>query len=302
MEERFFNVQKEAGDRLNLNIDASTKLLGVIGSPIAQSISPRMHNLAFSYLGLNYVYLAFDVDNNNLEDAINALRTLDVKGFNVTMPNKKKVIPLLDEISIEAQMIGSVNTVLNDNGKLIGYNTDGKGYVRSLREEGIDINGSKIVIVGAGGATSSVAIQLALDGAKEIYIMNRTYESALQITEKIQANIPTCKSIALELDESKLHEVLYDKDILINSTSIGMSPREDECIISSPEILYTNLIVSDLIYKPRKTKLLSYGEEKGCKIINGIGMVICQGAEAFKIWTGQEMPVKYIYEKLMIDK
>lgn len=280
-------------------IDASTKLVGLIGSPIAQSISPRMHNLAFSFLGLNYVYLAFDVDNSNLEETIKAFRALNVKGFNVTMPNKKNVIEFLDEITPEAKLIGSVNTVLNQNGKLIGYNTDGKGYVRSLKEEGIDIEGLKVVIVGAGGATSSIAIQLALDGAKEIYIMNRTLSSAQTIASKIGENIPSCNAKAIKLNEDKLHEIIIGKDLLINSTPLGMSPNEDDCIISNPDILYPNLIVSDLIYKPRKTKLLKYAEIKGCKTINGIGMVLWQGAEAFRIWTGEDMPLDYIYCKLM---
>ncbi len=282
-------------------INANTRLTGLIGSPITQSISPSMHNLAFSYLGLNYVYLAFDIDCLNLENAIKGLKTLNVKGFNVTMPNKKNVMQYLDEITSEAKLIGSVNTVLNDNGKLIGYNTDGKGYVKALKESGIQLRGSKVVIVGAGGATSSVAIELALEGADEIFIMNRTLSSAQEITNKINENIPNCKSVPLELNEEKLHQLLKHKDILINCTSLGMSPNEEGCIISNPDILCSNLVVSDLIYKPRKTKLLKYAESKGCKIINGIGMVLWQGAEAFKIWTGRDMPVDYVYKKLMLD-
>ncbi|AOT70497.1 shikimate dehydrogenase [Geosporobacter ferrireducens] len=283
-------------------INGKTIPIGLLGYPIRHSRSPHMHNTAFQYLGLNYVYLAFEATEDSLAEAVKAMRVLDAAGFNVTMPNKQKVIPLLDEISPEAQLIGSVNTVRNDNGKLIGYNTDGRGYVKSLNEEGISIEGKKIVMVGAGGAARSVAIQLALDGAAELIIMNRSIEPAEEICNTIRANISNCKVEALELSNNILKQKLQEADMLINSTPLGMHPHEDKSIIPDPEMLHPKLIVSDLIYDPVKTKLLEMAEQVGCKTINGLGMMIWQGALAFKIWTGVEMPTDYIKEIIFSNK
>ena len=277
-----------------MDISGKTRLKGLLGHPISHSLSPKMHNSAFANLGLEYAYLTFDTKEDNLEDVVAAMRALNVKGFNVTMPNKKNILNLLDEVTPEAQMIGSINTVLNENGRLIGYNTDGKGYVRSLVEKGVSIEGKRIVMAGAGGAARSVAIQLAVDGAKEMVILNRSLEKAEDICNVIQKNISTCKTEALQLEENILKEKLKETDIFINSTALGMHPHEDKSVISNPDMLHHNLIVTDLIYKPSKTKLLQMAEQAGCKVINGLGMMIWQGAEAFKIWTGVDMPVDYI--------
>ena len=277
-----------------MDISGRTRLIGLLGYPISHSLSPKMHNSAFSYLGLEYAYLTFDTKEDNLEEVIRAMRALNVRGFNVTMPIKKNVLHLLDEVTPEAQMIGSVNTVLHENGKLIGYNTDGKGYVHDLMERGIEVKGKRFVLAGAGGAARSVAIQLAVDGASEIVIFNRTLEKAVEICNIIEKNIFTCKVEALELDENKLWEKLKTADVFINSTGLGMHPNEDQCVITNPGILHKDLIVTDLIYKPSKTKLLKMAEQAGCKAFNGLGMMIWQGAAAFKIWTGVDMPVDYI--------
>lgn len=279
---------------MNHWITGKTKLIGLLGYPISHSLSPTMHNAAFSHLGLDYAYLTFDTKEDNLADVITAMRVLNVRGFNVTMPNKKNVLPLLDEVSAEARMIGSVNTVLHENGRLIGYNTDGKGYVQSLIEKGVFVTGKKIVIAGAGGASRSVAIQLAVDGAAEVVILNRTLEKAAEICNVIQKNISTCKVEALELTEENLGQKLSEADIFINSTALGMHPLEDKSVVTDPGMLHRELIVTDLIYKPSKTKLLEIAEGAGCKVINGLGMMIWQGAAAFKIWTGVDMPVDYI--------
>lgn len=230
------------------------------------------------------------------------MRTLDVAGFNVTMPNKQKVMPLLDEISQEAQVIGSVNTVLNDNGRLIGYNTDGKGYVKSLMDEGISVAGKKFVMAGAGGAARSIAIQLALDGAEEITILNRTLDAAEEICKTINKDIPNCKVAASDYNEDKLRQKLKEVDLFVNCTSLGMAPHEDKSIITNPDILHPDLIVSDIIYVPVKTKLLEMAEKVGCKTINGLGMMIGQGALAFKIWTGVDMPTDYVKEEIFSGK
>lgn len=255
-----------------------------------------MHNAAFAALGLPYVYLAFRAGEAELGAAVAALRSLDAKGFNLTMPNKKAILPLLDEVSPEARMIGSVNTVVNREGRLIGYNTDGLGFVRSLQEEGISVAGKRVLMAGAGGSARSVAIQLALEGAAELVIVNRSLDKALGICEVVARNVPGCRALGLELDEGVLRERLGGADILINATALGMHPNEELCVISSPELLRPPLVVADFIYNPRATRLLRMAEEAGCTAINGLGMLLWQGAEAFRIWTGLDMPVGLVRE------
>lgn len=284
---------------MKYSISGYTRLVGLLGYPIRHSRSPHMHNMAFQYLGLNYAYLVFEVKEDNLKDSIAAMKILDVAGFNVTMPNKSNVIPLLDEVSPEAKLIGSVNTVLNDKGRLIGYNTDGKGYVMALADEGITPQGKRIVMAGAGGAARSVAIQLALDGAEEIIILNRALDAAEEICNTINSNISTCKTYASGYDDEILKKQLIEADLFINCTPLGMHPHEDKSIISDPAILHPNLVVSDIVYSPAKTKLMELAEGAGCKTFNGLGMMIGQGALAFKIWTGENMPIDYIKEIIL---
>ncbi len=279
---------------MNPWITGKTKLTGLLGYPVSHSLSPAMHNAAFAYLQLEYAYLAFEANEGNLDDIVKAMRALQARGFNVTMPNKKNILPLLDEVTPEARMIGAVNTVLHENGRLIGYNTDGRGYVHSLEEKGIAVAGKKILLAGAGGAGRAVAVQLAVDGAAQIVILNRTRGKAEAICDVIQKSIPACRVQPFGLDETTLKQQVKEADIFINATALGMHPHEDKSVIASPDMLPGNLIVSDLIYTPAKTKLLRIAEQAGCRTINGQGMIIWQGAESFKIWTGVDMPVDYI--------
>lgn len=277
-------------------IQGTTVLTGLLGYPIKHSRSPHMHNTAFRKLGLDYAYLAFDIEEGNLQEGINAMRTFNAKGFNITMPLKERVIDYLDEISDDARIIGSINTVLNNRGKLIGYNTDGRGFVKALEESKVQYLDKKIVIIGAGGAGKAVGIQLAYEGAKEIILMNRTFDKAKKIADRIHENIPTSKARALPLDESILKEELKDSHIFINCTPVGMKDSIDQSLVTDKSTLHKDLFVVDIIYDPLKTKLLTIAEEVGCKTMNGIGMMIYQGALAFKIWTGEEMPIEEIYE------
>lgn len=281
-------------------ITGTTKLLGLLGYPISHSKSPRMHNLAFLKLGMDYVYLTFDVWEDNLEDAVKAMRTLNVKGFNVTMPNKKNILPLLDELSPEAQLIGAVNTVKNENGKFTGYNTDGMGYVQLLRDNKVDFKGKKMVICGAGGAGRAVAIQLALEGVKEIVLFDVIPEATNDTCNTINKNILGCRAIPYLYDEERLKTELQDAFMLINCTGLGMHPNEGASVISTPDTLPSGLIVSDIIYDPDKTRLLEMAEQKGCKTFNGLDMMFWQGAFAFKIWTGVDMPVAYVKEQMLV--
>ena len=279
-----------------MEISGETRLIALLGDPVTHSLSPKMHNLAFAHLGLKYAYLAFRANEAELPAAVAALKALNAKGFNCTMPLKKAIMPLLDDMSPAARMTGSVNTVTIEEGRLIGHNTDGKGHIHDLRDHGVAVKGKRILIAGAGGAARGLCVQLALDGAAEIVIANRTLGKAAAIRDLIAANVPACKVEAIELDEGKLGPRIAEADIFTNTTPLGMHPHEEGCVISSPALLRPSLVVTDLVYIPRKTVFLEFAEEAGCKAINGTGMLLWQGAEAFRIWTGEDMPVGLVKE------
>ncbi|NLL82464.1 MAG: shikimate dehydrogenase [Tissierellia bacterium] len=276
-------------------ISGTTTFMGLLGNPVDHSKSPIIHNTAFEALGLDHVYMAFKVEDGKLNDAVKGLKALGSKGGNITMPYKTKIIEYLDEISPEAKIIGSVNTIkIDEDGKVTGYNTDGKGFVKSLEEKDVEFKGKKIVIAGAGGASKAIAIQLAFDGAGEIVLFNRTLENAISIADNINKNIPTCKASARIMNEEDLVEEIEDSAVLVNCTSIGMKESIDQAIISSPSQLPSDIFVADIIYDPEQTKLLKIAQEAGCKHMNGLKMLIWQGAIAFKIWTDKDMPVDLI--------
>jgi len=280
-------------------ITGNTRLIGLLGSPIRHSVSPMMHNTAFQHLGLDYVYLVFEVDDHNLEGAVQAMKTLDVTGFNVTMPNKQKVIPLLDEITESARIIDAVNTVKNQDGRLVGDNTDGKGFVMSLTDEGVAVKDKDFVIIGAGGAARSIGIQLALDGARKISIFNRTLQQADDLKKVIEEYIPGCTVETHEIDMGLLKAEALKADVLVNCTNIGMGVHKDQSVITDPSVFHKDLVVADVIYSPPFTKTLQMADAAGCKTINGLGMMIGQGARAFKIWPGEDMPADLIKEVIL---
>lgn len=292
----------------NLNIEnmqkipvtGHTQLTCLLGSPVSHSISPMMHNESFRLLGLDYIYLCFDVNEENLDNVVNGLRLMNVKGFNCTMPVKNKMVAIADELSPAASLIGAVNTVLNDNGKLIGHNTDGIGYMQSLTDAGLDIIGKKMTLMGAGGAASSILAQAALDGVREISIFSRKghfWSRAEQMVAQVNSST-NCHATLFEFgNDDILYNEILSSDILTNATSVGMAPNVEGCLINDPSVLKENLIVSDIIYNPKETLLLRTAKEQGCKTINGLNMLLFQGAEAFKIWTGHDMPVSQIKAK-----
>lgn len=281
-------------------ITGHTKLTGLLGSPVSHSISPAMHNEAFKQLDLDYIYLAFDVGTENLEAAVDGFRALNVRGFNLTMPNKNAMCKLCDSLSPAAEIIGAVNTVVNDNGHLAGHTTDGTGYMRALKEDGYDIIGKKMTILGAGGAATSVFVQAALDGVSEISIFSRRspfWNRAESIIHTLTERT-NCKITLFDYENPDvLRREISESAILTNGTSVGMAPNTEQSLITDPTIFHKDLIVSDVIYNPRKTQLLKLAEENGCRTQNGLYMLLYQGAEAFTLWTGKEMPVKIIKEK-----
>lgn len=280
-------------------IQGTTSLAGLLGYPLKHSRSPHMHNTAFEALGLDYVYMAFEVQEGYIKEGLEALKLLNAIGGNVTMPHKKKVLEFLDEISPDAKIIGSVNTIkIDENKKITGYNTDGRGLVMALKEDNVKIAGSKIVITGAGGASRAVTTQLAFEGAKEIVLFNRTLSSAEEIIDNINDKIKTCKGIAKQMNEEALIKEIQDADILVNCTSLGMKATIDESVISNAKDLPKSLYVCDIVYDPPKTKLLKLAEEAGCRYQNGLMMMIWQGALAFNIWTGKDMPIDLIKREI----
>lgn len=281
-------------------ITGHTRLTGLLGSPVVHSKSPLMHNEAFRLLRLDYVYLCFDVKEDSLKTAFEGLKKLNVAGFNCTMPDKTAICELLDDLSPAAKMIGAVNTVVNENGRYIGHNTDGIGYMQSVKDAGFDIKGETMTLLGAGGAASSIFVQAALDGVKKINlfsIKDRFWEKAEKMVDMVNSNTD-CDAKLIELgNDDILNEAISNSKILTNATSVGMAPNTDNCIVKDFSVFNENLIVSDVIYNPMETKLLKIAKEHGCPTFNGIYMLLYQGAEAFKLFTGKDMPVEEIKKK-----
>lgn len=282
-------------------ISGHTKLTALLGSPVSHSISPLMHNEAFRILGLDYIYLCFDVNEQELPKAVEGLRACKIRGFNLTMPNKNAVTALLDELSPAAKLIGAVNTVVNDDGHLTGYNTDGIGFMQSVRDAGVSIAGKTITLMGAGGAGTAICTQAALDGAKDIHLFvrktSRFMDRTNQLADNINQTLPCRVHIHDNEDTKALKESLAESVLLINATSVGMAPVTDASIIRDTSLFSPSLAVADVIYNPRETKLLSEAKAAGCKTFNGMYMLLYQGAEAFRLWTGQDMPVEPIRQK-----
>lgn len=261
-------------------------LTGLFGHPVGHSRSPHMHNAAFRAKGIPYVYVAFDIQPGRIGTAVESIRSLGMRGVNVTIPYKVEVVPYLDRITPEAEMIGAVNTIVYENGELIGHNTDGTGYVRSLLEEtGISLPETDVLVLGAGGAARAVVTALALHGAKGIFVANRTREKGDQLTERISK---LCTSRSLSMEE--IPKLVEQVQLVVNTTSLGMHPATQEVPID-PAWLQKGQVVSDLIYNPRETRLLREAKQRGATVHGGLGMFIYQGAEAFTLWTGLEAPI-----------
>ncbi len=280
-----------------MNITGHTRLGGLLGSPVSHSISPLMHNDSFQELGLDFAYLCFDVKPDQLKEAVAGLRAMNTYGFNLTMPDKEAVLPYLDELSLEAQLVGAVNTVKNENGRLIGYNTDGLGYMKSVEEAGCRIAGKEMMLLGAGGAACAIAAQAAISGAAKLHLVSRrgrSWEKAKKLVSAINQRTD-CQADLIDLaDQSGLKKALENTILLTNATSAGMAPHTELTPLEDTSLLHPGLVVSDVIYNPRQTRLLRDAAALGCQTFNGMYMLLYQGAAAFHIWTDQDMPVELI--------
>lgn len=285
-----------------MEISGTTRLLGLIGTPVDHSKSPAMYNYCFQKYGLDWAYLCFDTPLEGTGEALKALKELNFRGCNVTMPCKNAVIPYLDEISPAANAIQAVNTILNENGRLIGHNTDGCGYTQNLRRNGVEVAGKRIVLLGGGGAASAIAIQAALEGAAELTVFNRKDEFWPRVEaglQRIAEAAPDCHISLHDLDDrADLKAAIDAADILSNATRVGMAPYEDQSNITDLSWFRPDLIVTDVVYNPAETKMLREAKAAGCKTCDGLGMLLCQGAEAFRLYSGLEMPIEEIRELL----
>ena len=276
-------------------ITGKTNVVGVIGDPVEHSLSPPMHNAAFKHLDMDYIYVPYHVKKGMLKGAISGAKSLNIKGLNVTIPHKTEVIKYLDSLDKSAELIGAVNTIKFDEDHAKGYNTDGIGAVKAI-EEVSSVKNKKVIILGAGGAARAISFQILMDGAESIVIANRTLEKAVQLQEdlvkKLNANV---KSIDLG---KKLENELSNGDILINTTPIGMYPNVDQEPLVKAELMHENLIVKDCVYNPLQTGLIKEAEKCGAETISGLKMLIYQGIEAFRIWTGVTPPFE-IFENAL---
>lgn len=291
---------------MDTRISGTTGLLGVIGSPIRHSGSPLMYNFCFDYYGLDYVYLAFECNEAQVKETLDAIRRLQMRGVNVTMPCKQAVAKQMDRLSKAARYVGAVNTIVNDQGVLTGHMTDGLGVIGDLKDHGKTIEGKDVILLGAGGAAGAIMVQCALDGARSVTVFNRGeagLSKARAIGERMREEQVKCRmEYHLLREEEKLYQAISQGDILINATSVGMRPMsEGQSLIQNKDVFHENLVVYDVIYNPPVTKLMQDALEGGCRkenVIGGKGMLLWQGAAAFQLYTGLEMPVKQLKEFL----
>ena len=279
-----------------MEISGKTRVCCVIGDPIEHTLSPLIHNAAFKHLKLDFVYVAFRVRKEELENAVKGMRSLGVHGFNVTMPHKNAIIKYLDEMDSTAKFIGSVNTVLNDDGKLVGFNTDGVGALKALKEKQVRLDGGKLLLLGAGGAARAIAFQLALE-VEELTILNRDGEKARQLAEDLRRKFDK-KIVGDALSASLIKEKLKDADILANATSVGMHPNTEQTLVNR-EWLRPDMTVMDIVYNPLETKLIKDAKAVGAKVVYGTEMLVFQGAASFEIWCKRPAPVEVMRKAIL---
>lgn len=265
-------------------ITGKTKVTGLIGYPVEHSLSPIMHNSAFQAIGLDYCYVTFPVEPSKLGDAVNGIRALSLKGVNVTVPHKEAVIKFLDSLDDEAKEIGAVNTIVNKEGYLVGYNTDGRGFMASLNENCINLKDKSVFLIGAGGAARAVAYYLSKE-AQEVLIYDIDLKKAKSLSEALKGKVRVSEDMAL----------IKDADIIINATPLGLRPEDPSPV--NPSLLKEGQVVCDLIYK--KTEFLKEAELRGCITIDGLGMLLWQGVFAFELWTGIKPPVEVMRNRLL---
>ncbi|MGB9853292.1 MAG: shikimate dehydrogenase [Candidatus Bathyarchaeales archaeon] len=279
-----------------MEITGETKVCCVIGDPIEHTLSPLMHNAAFKHLKLDFVYVAFRVRSEELKNAVKGMRSLGVHGFNVTMPHKNAITKYLDSLDSTVQFIESVNTVLNDGGKLIGFNTDGVGALKAFKENQVPLDGKKLLLLGAGGAARAIAFQLASE-VEKLTILNRDGEKAKQLAKVLKEKFGK-KIVGDTLSASAIKNYLKDADILVNATSVGMHPNTEQTLVNR-EWLKPDMAVMDIVYNPIETRLIKDAKAVGAKVVYGTEMLFFQGAASFEIWFKRPAPVEVMREAIL---
>lgn len=282
-----------------LFLNGETKVAGVIGWPVRHSLSPPMHNAAFAALGLNWVYVPFAVAPEKVGEAMEAIRALALAGLNVTIPHKLAVLPFLEEISTDARILGAANTIVNQAGRLVGHNTDGPGFLRSLREIGEDVAGRKVALIGAGGSARSVALAVCRAGAEQLAVVNRTVAKAEGVVAMLREALPGVTAQAVALEENEAEATVRAAEVIIDSTAVGMYPNHEGAPVVPGVWLRAGQVVCDLTYNPRETVLLQAARAAGARTLDGTGMLVHQGALAFEFWTGQPAPVEAMRAALL---
>ncbi|MDR2401264.1 MAG: shikimate dehydrogenase [Deferribacteraceae bacterium] len=288
-----------AGEKRTVSVKDIVCLLAY---PAKHSLSPLIHNTAFEKTALPFFYTAFDVPPNSLQNAILGVRALGIKGAGVSMPHKQNIIRYLDEISDTSELTGAVNTVNHLDGRLIGHNTDGLGYVGALRSRGVEIKGAKLVVAGSGGAGKAIIAQAALSGAKEIAVFNRrespNFSEAVELATRLKGCLHTKIAVCDIGDKQRFYGEISSADVFTNATSVGMKPNENSSVIAERSVFHKGLIVFDSVYNPIRTKLLEMAESAGCVTVNGVEMLLYQGAEQFQIWTELSFPMDFVKSRI----
>ena len=280
-----------------MNITGRTKIVGVIGDPVEHSCSPPMHNTAFREMGMDYIYVPFHVKPDDLAAAVEGFKALNVMGINITLPHKSAALTLMDSLSQEARLIGAINTMVFRDGMVEGHNTDARGFIASLREKGIEnIQGMKVVVLGAGGGAQAVVVGLALEGVDRITIANRTPEKAIRIAENISEKTGI-QVKGISLSDNLLPEHISQSRLLVSTISAGMDPSIP--LVIDPDWLHEDLTVCDIVYTPPETNLLKAAAQRGLRTVGGMGMLVHQGAISFQLWTGKQPPVNTMRKALI---
>lgn len=271
-------------------VDVNTGILGLVGYPLGHSLSPLLHNSTIEKEELNYIYLPFAVEEDKFSAAMEGFRAINVRGLNITIPYKEEVISFLDKVDPLAARIGAVNTIVNEGGVFTGYNTDLMGLVRMIKENGdFSIRGKQVMLVGAGGAARAAGIAVLEEGASSLYILNRGLVKAEKLVDEWKEYYPDTKIEALPLESGSYKEEIKEVELLIDSTPVGMAPHSETAPVIPGEFLHDRMLVVDLVYNPLETTLLKAARAAGAKTLNGMGMLIYQGIEAFRLWTGFEI-------------
>ena len=280
-------------------ISGTTRMAAVLANPIKHTLSPFIHNLAFAQTGVDGVYLAFEIDELSFNESLKMIKAWQMYGVNLSMPFKQLAISQMDELSEEVRKIGALNTVVNKEGRLIGYNTDGEGFVNSLRYQGIELHSKRVLVLGAGGAAKAIIYALAKSGVSQIVVakrLNNTYQS---VKEKLETmvNQTNCDIEVISFETTALEKACDNATMIVNTTSVGMTGQTQESLLESDWLKPSQLVI-DIIYQPLVTPLLEIAQQQGCQTFNGVGMLLFQALAAFELWTGKQVDPEPIYQQL----